>query len=519
MGNFMEAMKETANVSVTENGAKGYKTTGKALVDLNFSVASLRNASEQDIFNAFLKAYNEEPNLAMKWLFYLRDVREGLGERRTFRVIIKYLIINVITYDDKALLTKEQLVGNLMYCSEFGRWDDLIYAFKIAKDYSNLGKARANWIYHTIALAMRDQIDDDFNKINDDKTSISLLAKWMPSLNTSSAETRRVANILLREFGWSPTKYRKRLSALRKKLKIVEVDMSANKWESINYSAVPSRANMIYGDCFLRHDEDRRRKFIDEVNSGKKTVNAGVLFPHDIIHRAFEGMSDPASLQASWKNLKNVDCAMRNILVVADGSGSMNIKVDYNSAVTAWEVATGMALYFAERLTGPYKDTYITFSDKPQIVDVPSYHDIITKVGIALTHRDCMGTNIESTFDLILKTAVDNHLSPEELPEAVLMISDMEFNNARSDTSTEDDRLFDIIRQKFNTKGYDMPKLIFWNVDSRTNTIPMKENENGLILVSGFSVNTINLVLSGKLNPYDALVDVLMSPRYEPIHA
>jgi hypothetical protein len=497
---FMNAIKNELNneTKLTENGAVGFRTTGKKLLDLNFSVASLRGASEQTIINKFMDAYWEDPVMAIKWLFYTRDCREGLGERRLFRIVLKHLA------KDKPEIIKVVL----KFASEYGRYDDM---------WCLLNTDLKNDVISTI----KEQLNKDVPSMINGK-SISLLGKWLPSENASSTETKRYATTIRKGLDMTPRNYRKMLSDLRKYIDVVECKMSAKEWAGINYEAVPSRANLIYNNAFLRNDEERRRAYLGALEKGEAKINASVLFPHDIVHKymtAGWGMSVKpldSTLEGLWKALPDTVKNADNTIVVADGSGSMTCKVGGNTNVTALDVANALAIYFAEKSSGEFKNKYITFSHRPQLVDFSNAKTLHDKIQIALRHNEVADTNIEATFDLILQTAVNNHMAQEDMPKNVLIISDMEFNSAVG-YHRPDETLFDTIAQKYAAHGYKLPRLVFWNVNSRTGTIPVKENDLGVALVSGFSVNIVKMVMSNKLDPYECLLDVLNVERYQAI--
>lgn len=521
---FMTSMKETMNeefnTSVTENGAVGYRTTGKELLDINFSVTSMRNWSEEQIINKFVKAYYENPKLACKWIFYVRDAREGVGERRLFRILFKYLADN---HPDicKVLIP---------LVPEYGRWDDLWVLLDTELDR------------HVELLVGKELVNDITNM--DDNKPISLLGKWMPSINTSSEETKRLARKMMKLIGCEDEKqYRKLLSRLRAYLNVVEVKMSSGEWSSIDYSAVPSRANLIHNSAFLKNDEERRRGYLESLQKGETKINAGVLFPHDIVHKYCEGshygVKKPldTTYEELWKALPDYVKGAGNTICVADGSGSMSSCVG-GTRVTALEVANALAIYFAERCTGEFKDNYITFSENPQLVDLSNGRTLRDKIEIALHHDEYSNTNIEAVFDLILETAIRHNMKQEDLPQNILILSDMEFDScARAGLGTEiitdwwgrrvarristrpDAKLFKTIAKKYAAHGYKLPRLVFWNICSRTGTIPVKENDLGVALVSGFSPAIVKMVLSNSTDPLECLLEQLNSDRYLPIEA
>lgn len=499
MMSFMEKLHMVLNDSkkITENGALGYATTGTALVDLNFAVASLRNEEEEKIISRFIRAFYEDRVLAMKWLFFLRDVRGGLGERRTFRVIIRYM----------AESNPEMICSLVEIMAEYGRFDDLLCLLDTP-------------VEETVLSVLTAQLKEDVHNMELQK-GISLCAKWMPGNNTSSKESRAMAAKLQKHMGFTAKEYRKLLASLRAYLKVTEVYMSQNRFDEIDYAGVASRANVLYRNAFLRHDEARRKSYLEAVKRNETVIHAGVLMPHEIVteyieNNGWSGRIKPedAALEALWNNLPDAVAGAEKVLCVVDGSGSMLCPVG-NKSTRALYVSNALGIYFAERLGGPYRSRFITFSARPRYVDISRCKTLREKLELAFSHNDCSNTNIEATFDLILDTAVRNRLTRQELPQTVLIISDMEFDSAVQGQGT--DTLFGTIRLKFARYGYKMPKLVFWNVNSRTGVIPVRENELGVGLVSGFSVNVCNMVLSNELNPAACLKKILNSERYRKV--
>lgn len=501
MNDLKETLNEDMNVAITENGAVGYRTTGKELLDINFSVTSMRNMSEQQIVDKFVKAFYENKLLAVKWLMYARDCREGVGERRLFRVCMKYLAEQHIDIA-KAVI---ELIP------EYGRMDDLWCLLDTdLKD--------------DVISFIKNQLSEDMKNMKENKP-ISLISKWLKSQNASSKETKRIANIICEGLGLTPRNYRKMLSKLRSYLNIVETHMSKKEWSEIDYSAVPSRANLIYNSAFLRNDEERRRKYLESLQKGETKINAGVLFPHDIVHKYSEmnywrttvKVKDDVALEEMWKALPDYVNGAGNTICVSDGSGSMTCRVG-NTDISALDVANALAIYFAERSSGQFKDTYITFSQRPQIVDLSKGKSLREKIEIALRHNEVANTNIEAVFDLILKTAINNNMTQDDLPQNILIISDMEMDScATSNSGRPNQKLFKVFADRYAEHGYKLPRLVFWNVNSRTGTIPVKENDLGVALVSGFSPAIAKMVLSNSTDPYECLLEQLNSERYQPV--
>ena len=500
---FTEEMKKVINndynSSITENGAKGYKSQGSKLVDINFATASMRHMNEQSIIDKFMDAYYENPVLAIKWLFYLSDVREGLGERRSFRIIM-----NHIANEFPEIAAK---IVNLI--PEYSRWDNLIQLIDCKKDV----------VSEKVKDIIRTTLQSDIKNMREGKP-ITLLAKWLPSENASSKATKELAHKVRIAVHSTPREYRKMLSTLRKYLDVVECKMSAKEWDKIKYENVPSKANIKYRSAFLRNDRERRLQYIDSLKKGETKINSTVLFPHDIVSKYTCGqlcvqVNDyDETLEQLWKNLPEMS-NLNNTIVVADGSGSMTVKIDPASNTTALDVANGLAIYCAERCTGEFKDKYITFSKNPRLVDFSNATTLREKIQIALRHNEISNTDVKAVFNLLLETAKINNMTQDQIPKNILIISDMEFDDmTRGDiTST----LFEAIDREYREAGYVLPRLIFWNVCSRTLTIPVKEHKSGVTLVSGFSINVLNMIASGELDPYKCLVNELNKDRYKPI--
>ena len=500
--NMQSEALESFNSSITENGAEGYKTTGKSLLDINFAVSSLRDASDNTICDKFDAAFGEDNLLALKWLFFARDVRGGLGERRLFRCAMANLAS-----------TNEDLVAKLIWLiPEYGRFDDVYSLLGISKNIDEIIFDMINKVLTSDIKAMKA------------KKPVTLLAKWLPSCNTSSPQTKAYAKIIRTSLCMSEPQYRKTLVALRKYLDVVEVKMSARKWSDIDYSTVPSRANIIYKDAFMKHDTDRRQEFLTALENGEVKINSSVLYPHEIVTRYsnFRHGTDE-TLEALWKALPDEVAGCGNTIVVADGSGSMVSTVG-NTQTTCLDVANALSIYFSERSSGEFKNKYITFSCSPQFVEFKDEMTLAQKLKVARRHNEVANTNIEAVFDLILKTAVKSHAKQEDIPANILIISDMEFDNCTQTSASgswaerrPNNKLFKIIQSRFENEGYKLPRLVFWNVCSRTGTIPVRENELGVALVSGFSVNICKMVMSGKLDPFECLLETLNSERYKPV--
>ena len=353
------------NKSVTENGAVGYKTTGKEILDMNFKISSYRNMSEEEIIEDFKQVFFSDKTLALQFLFYIRDREEGLGERRTFRVIFKSLANAYPGYARKLI----------PIVAEYGRFDDLLPLLE-----TNLKQEVADYLIDTMI--------SDYKLMQENKP-ISLLAKWLPSINASNEQTKRYAKTLIvylqkRDRTFNEKRYRKALSKMRNYIDVVEKKMCANEWDKIKYETVPSKANLIYKDAFLKHDEERRQQYLESLQKGETKINASKLFPYEIYHKVTK---NDTTLEELWKHLPDLKNKSDSALVVADGSGSMNWESLSGSGVTALDVANSLAIYFAERANSEFKNKYITFSSHPQLVNLGDNTSLYEKKQIALRHN------------------------------------------------------------------------------------------------------------------------------------
>ena len=500
MNKFISGLQDVSNFTHTENGAVTHKTTKSDLLDMFAMGAAYRTRSDEDVILMFQKAYKENPVYALKCLFYIRDVRGGQGERRFFRTCMKWLV----QYD------RDAAMRNLKHIPEFGRWDDL-YVF-------------AGTALEKDAFAfMKEQLALDVTC----KTP-SLLAKWLKSENTSSQKSRELANKTRAAFGMNHKQYRKTLSVLRERINIVERLMSENRWDEIEFDKIPSRAGMIYKNAFARHDIERMKQdptvqsYADFAKDTTKKVNADVLNPVDIANRIFGGQvrtdTDRAIIDKYWSCLKDYyNGREENGIAICDVSGSM-----YGQPLNA---AVSMSAYIAERGKGPFKDHFITFSNNPALVRFEGV-DTYDKFMRAKNADWGGSTNIEAAMDLMLNVAIKNKVPVSDMPTTLYIFSDMEFNGCMTcgpasagrwggGTYVRDtDTLFETIAKRWATYGYELPRVIFWNLDARQENIPALGGR--FSYVSGFSMNMVETILSGK-DGYDLMMAKLDSPRYECI--
>ena len=485
---MLEHIKTEANRAYTENGALSCASTHSDCLDLFAAIGALRSADDQEIINRFSRAFAEDPGLAVKTLFFARDVRGGLGERKVFRVAMKWLAENA-----PASVRK-----NLAYIAEYGRWDDLLCLIDTScgKDVLDLIRAQIE----TDCMAM------------DTGGNVSLLAKWLPSINASSTRTVICAKQIARYLDMSDEQYRKTLVKLRRQIRIIENNLREKDY-TFDYAQQPSKALYKYRKAFLRNDGDRYGAFMGQVRRGEAKLNVGTLTPYDIIAPFFERQVDTAERQAmdaTW-NAQNDFAGSENALVIIDGSGSMYAPLQPRPAA----VAMSLGIYFAERNTGAFKNHFITFSERPRLVKVKG-NDIFEKVLYCRKYNEVANTNIQKVFELVLRAAVKNHVPQSEMPSTLYIISDMEFDSC---TKGADLTNFEYAKKIFSRAGYQLPRVVFWNVASRTSQQPVTMNEQGVALVSGCNPRIFGMLSSGNLSPMGYMLDILGAERYAKIAA
>ena len=495
---FMNGLKNANNFAVTENGALTHKSTMDNLMDLFAMGAAYRTRSDEDCILLFKNAYMDNPTYALKCLFYIADCRGGQGERRFFRVCAKWLA----SYDTEAMRR------NLIHIPEYRRWDDLFVFIGTPLENDAL-----DIVKHQLALDVQCKTP-------------SLLGKWMPSENTSSVKTVKMAKTVRKYLGMTPKQYRKVLSVLRARIKVLECLMSENRWDEIEFDKIPSKAGLKYKNAFARHDIERMKKnpevksYADFAKDTTTKVNAKDLYPYEVVDKAMKtnmhtmDNTDRLMVNKYWENLADYfNGKTFNGLAVVDTSGSMTW---HGGAAAPINVAISLGLYCAERAKGPFANHYVSFSSRPQLIETSGV-DFCDKVQRIYRTNLCENTNIEATFDMLLNTAITNGCSQDDLPQNILILSDMEFDSARgygyqSNTKT----LMENIRDKWARAGYRVPHLIYWNLDARQNNIPENLGVGAISYVSGMSPSIFEQILSGK-NGYDLMMEKLNSPRYEVI--
>ena len=373
---------------------------------------------------------------------------------------------------------------------QYGRWDDLLELLDTSLKDS------------TIALIKVQLVEDEKNL--EEGKEISLLGKWLPSINTSSIKARHYAKILMNGLGLKPAEYRKICTKLRKQIKIIENNLRTKDY-TFDYSKQPSQAMFKYRKCFVNNDGERYSKYLSDVQSGKATMNTKALFPYQIVSAYNGKYGKDESLEAAWSALERGSYDSKT-LVVRDGSSSMTWgKGNFKPC----DIATSLTLLFAEQLKGIFKNRFITFSSRPEFVEIPDcFTSLKNRLDFLRTFNDCSNTDVAKVYQLLLNLAVNAEIPPEEMIERVLIVSDMEFDECMNPNETT----FDHYKRAFEEAGYKLPEIVFWNVNARSIHTPVTKNEYGVKLVSGASTNIFSSVLSGsveEITPYDFMLQVL----------
>ncbi len=467
---LLDGMKKN-NTVINSKGSEYYDTSYDGNLDV-FSMLS-RYMDEDTILSKFDIALDEDKDLALANLLYILDIRNGKGERRLFKIIYKNL----------CLYHPEEALRVLPFISELGRYDYLLEGLE-----TPIEKETVEYIKNQL-------------EIDKESDTPSLLAKWLPS-HRSHGVNNLVAKKLIKALGMKEEEYRKLLKELRNKLNLVEKNLTNKDYKNIDFSQVPAKAMLKYRKAFEEKMTKEFDKYKKSVASGDEKIHTAGLFAYEIIKKIYMGEKDNTELyDLMWANQKDIfDGASKNLLVVADTSGSMTTygAIPYCTSV-------GLAIYIAERNQGYFKNHFITFSDEPTIQEIKG--KTITEKVKNMREINVYNTDIDKVFDLILKTSVENKLSQEELPETIMIISDMEFDRGvHSQTGTN----FQGWKKAFEEKGYKLPSIIFWNVAGNSKGIPVTIFDQDVAMISGFSTNILeNLFNLEEYSPRDIMMEKL----------
>lgn len=469
MNAFAAAIKDVSTTTVTENGAKTYSTSLDACVDMFFQIGAIRGKGAARAETIFRAAYKQAPDIATKIALWARDVRGGAGERQVFRDLLKVL----------EKIDTERLMRILPLIPEIGRYDDL-FVFETDKI------KQAAYAVFGVGLT--------------DPSKSGLAAKWAPR---ETGAKKKIAREMAAAFELSPRSYRRLITSLSN---TVEQQMSAKLWDDIEFKKVPSVAAARYSKAFRRHQEERYGEFIQKVASGEEKINTGALFPYDVTKKNV----DPETANVLWSNLPDYVPEGVSFIPMVDQSGSMRFpEARVSDNLYAGDVADSLGLYIAERNKSAFKNLIMAFDSNPVWINIPETDSLADKLNALRSGRIGYTTNIAAGFRLILKTALENNVSPEEMPEYLIIFSDMEFDRQFSGDTTAE-----AAKKLFAQHGYKLPNLVWWNIASRNGIVPVRADEKGMILVSGFSPTVTKTVLGGDIDPISVMLKTVDVPRY-----
>ena len=504
--NFAQAMYREGTHKLTENGAFAYDSTAQgALLDLFSQVGALRPRTETEIASKFAAAFREDALLATKMMFYTGDIREGgLGERRTFRVCLRWL----------AEKRPDIVNKNMTLIPFFNRFDTL---------FTLVGTDCEKAMWELVAKTLTEDVKAMKASTGRKHVPCSLLAKWMPSENTSSAKTRALANKAIKALRLTPRTYRRMLSALRKHIGVTECKMSAGEWTSIEYAKVPSYAMHNYGSAFAKHDHERFDAYLKSVSKGETKINSSVLFPYDLVEKYLRPIGygvqtvyagdcrvaakEDAVVEAQWKALPNYLTKPVNAIVMADVSGSMSGR--------PMATSIGLATYFAQHNTGWYHNQYLSYTTTPNFINLKEGASLLECVQKVASAGVGYSTNLEAAFNKVLETAVFYKIPKNQMPKTLVVISDMEIDRYMRPGRHWD--FLKVMEARFNAKGYALPKIVMWNVNARKDTVLSQDEHT--IFISGQSASSFKTLcqnLDG-VTAYELMLQVLNGPAYAKV--
>ena len=479
--NFVNAVKDLCDSKFTDNGAFAYSTTGSKVLNLFCLIGTMRQLSEGEIIEKYLAARAEDKELTDNIILYARNIRDGgLGERKISRIMLKEL----------ATIDPSKVARNIDTIVKAGRWDDIYALENTPCDYL---------IWKTI----KKQLNSDLINLRNNQP-ISLLAKWLPSINASSKETKRLGKKTALMIGYTEKQYRKVLSKLRNYLRIVERQMSAQQWQDINFELVPSLAMLRYTSAFEKKCANEFQQYQEDLKNQKTSIKTTGLYPYNILERFFDGDKWSNIYEEQWKGLPNFINNDIQAIVMADVSGSMYTKPMASSV--------GLGIYFAEHNQGAYHNLLMTFSENPRFINLDGLDTLYDKCNHILQPQYIgYNTNLDRGFEAIFNIAKDTH----EVPKSLIVISDMEIDAYCQRYSCED-----IVNKwvtAFNEIGLQMPKLILWNVQSTfSDTVLSKAGNPYISYCSGYSISTFQylttLIDKGAM---DSMRDILSQPQFQ----
>lgn len=513
MSNFVNAFNQTANLGRTENGALSHKTTSltNPLVAALYTASQYRdkaNTNREETVNQFQLALQDDSlrEYCIRFALMVRDIECGMGERELGRVLFQRLFEEVALTERQVHTIIDRLVDQ-----KYGRWDDVIFLAEKCKD---------SFVRKILVGRIVTQLVTDVNAKQDQP--VSLLGKWMPSINAGKM-SRRSAIKWAKVLKLSHSQYRKMLVDLRKRIDIVEARISANQYDQIDYGHVPSLAFIRHMKTFFKHDGIRFNEFLESVNRGDSCIHTSTSSVPELVAQYRQNKYNTSvvdTVNTMWNDW-NLQSYERNVLPICDVSGSMMTKVGKLECI---DVSLGLTIYAAAANKGIFHNKVIAFSHQSEIISLDDEMTLVERVQ-ALCQHEGYNTNVENVLSNVLAIAEKGNCQRDEIPTLVFF-SDMEFDaamirstnsiwNARTLNRDQITTLFDLWRERYNAAGFDFPKVVFWNINNRSGTVPMVDNDTGLILVSGYNENLVRMVFDDSMDPWEALKVILDDPRYD----
>ena len=513
MSNFVNAFNQASNLGRTENGALSHKTTSltNPLVAALYTASQYRdkaNTNREETVNQFQLALQDDSlrEYCIRFALMVRDIECGMGERELGRVLFQRLFEEVALTERQVHTIIDRLVDQ-----KYGRWDDVIFLAEKCKD---------SFVRKILVGRIVTQLVTDVNAKQDQP--VSLLGKWMPSINAGKM-SRRSAIKWSKVLKLSHSQYRKMLVDLRKRIDIVEARISANQYDQIDYGHVPSLAFIRHMKTFFKHDGIRFNEFLESVNRGESSIHTSTSSVPELVaqyrqNKYNTGVVDTVNTMWNDWNLQSYE---RNVLPICDVSGSMMTKVGKLECI---DVSLGLTIYAAAANKGIFHNKVIAFSHQSEIISLDDEMTLVERVQTLCQHEG-YNTNVENVLSNVLAIAEKGNCQRDEIPTLVFF-SDMEFDaamirstnsiwNARTLNRDQITALFDLWRERYNAAGFDFPKVVFWNINNRSGTVPMIDNDTGLILVSGYNENLVRMVFDDSMDPWEALKVILDDPRYD----
>lgn len=489
------------NKTTTWNGDTSYTTTNDPRLDLFFS-GLVRMCNDDKLNNMVSLSWSKYPEDTVKLIIHSRDCRSGKGEKKVSYSAMLWLRKNKpLTY-----------IMNLSKFLEYGCFKDLLQLAALAQTH-NLEPLGADENYIELEL-LAEYLKDDIEKYNKygEKSHISLASKWAPSegkhFDINYGFVEELLGIIYPEITLkeSKKKYRKMLSTLRSHLNIIEKLTTEGKWDKIEYEKVPSKAHRLLRKAFLKHAPNEYGEYLNNLKLGKVKINITGTHPHELVKTyLFNNQNIDETIEGQWKALVDrvkEKGSLSNTIAISDVSGSMTCN---NSLPLSVSIALGILI--AQCSSGIFNNKLISFSESPQIHSLKG--DNLREL-ISYTERMDWGmrTNLDAVFNLLLNMANLTNLDSNNMIKNIVIISDMQFDSAVFDKKLT---CFQRARKSFTDAGYELPRVVFWNVNGTIESIPVQTHDSGSILVSGFSSELLKDLIENGFNtdPIGFLLSVI----------